>query len=159
LSHQASKFLLVLSKTGETSASNTRDHEMESHPAAQGNTIIYRVAGQLSYINALNHVLRVKKIAIQQTSIQYAILALQSLVFIDLDGVDALKEMIEVLEKKRIQVVIAGANSRQVKDALEEHDFYNEMKEKGRVFSSWREALNFLHPENKDPAKNEVLLV
>lgn len=58
-------------------------------------TIIYRFNGELTYINSLAHVERLKRL-----NYENIVLSLKHTFYLDLDGLDALEEMIEDLETK-----------------------------------------------------------
>jgi MFS superfamily sulfate permease-like transporter len=60
-----------------------------------GDAIIYRFNGELTYINSLAHVERLKRLNYEHT-----ILSLKHTYYLDLDGLDALKDIIEDLQAR-----------------------------------------------------------
>lgn len=72
----------------------------------QEDTVVYRITGQLTYLNSMSHVLRIKKLKTPKT----IILSFHYLYYMDLDGLDAIEKMIQVIEKNKIKVKITGLN-------------------------------------------------
>jgi MFS superfamily sulfate permease-like transporter len=72
------------------------------------------------------------------------ILSLKHLWYSDLDGLDALQEMVEVLQERKIEVYLAGIVHENVKNGLEKHPFYQEKVSKNMVFASYFDCLKEL---------------
>lgn len=119
-----------------------------------GDTIVYRVTGQLTYVNSIAHVKRIKKLAKDHEGLKHVILSLRHLWYADLDGVDALQDMISALESKKIQVYIAGVVHETVKNALERHPFYQTKVSTGAVYANHLDCLKEL-----DQGKEEAVEV
>ena len=122
----------------------------KSHPARQANVMVYRILGPLSYVSAPNHVIRVKKLVAKASNVEYVIFLLRSLSHIDLDGIDALREMIDVFEQKNIKVYCAGLVSNDVVQALQSHEFYEKLKAGDRIHPTAADVLSHLFPNGKN---------
>ena len=70
----------------------TEDHQSSNMHETFTDTIIYRFNGELTYINSLAHVERLKQINYENT-----VLSLKHTFYLDLDGLDALEEIIKDL--------------------------------------------------------------
>ncbi len=101
-------------------------------------TLVYSIKGELAYINAQAHVARFEK---QIPLHKNIILELKHLHFIDQDGINALEEIIELLQSKNKTVAISGASNIVLK-MLEESKIFNSLKPKGLVFDNLQKALN-----------------
>jgi len=103
-----------------------------------GSILVYRITGQLTYINCNAHVHRIKQLV--TPGIKAIIISIRYLTYMDLDGVDALKEMVEELDNHHVEVFLSGI--KKMKPVLEGHKFYMEKVEQNRVFPSYLEALD-----------------
>lgn len=111
-------------------------------PQTEGSedSIIYQINGQLSYINAIFHLNRIKKI-MNASSPKVFIFAFRYLDHIDLDGVDQLLNAINVIEEKKGFVVLSGFNNRRVSDTLLKHKYFQEKLDQGYVYETHLDAL------------------
>lgn len=98
--------------------------------------IVYRFSGALTYINSGSHLEIIEKIKDAQT----VIFSMRNLFFIDLDGLDALEEMIKTLTAKKIKVCISSVSDT-IEKALENRGFYKEKCQENLVFRRSAEAL------------------
>lgn len=81
----------------------------ELHQAEKAGILIYTFRGKLTYINSRAHMVRFESgIAQHYPDI---ILHLQGVNFMDIDGIDALDEIIEMLQKQEKLVFITGAQA------------------------------------------------
>ncbi len=112
--------------------------KLEEH----GDVLVYRFAGLLTYVNSLSHIETIAQIKKPHT----VILALRNLFFMDIDGVDALQEMIETLEERGIKVIITGASSALL-PILSEQPFFQKKKKEMAVFEGTAKALRSLGVE------------
>lgn len=103
-------------------------------------TLVYSIKGQLAYINSQSHLLRFEQ---QLTQYKHVILRLSELYFIDTDGINALDEIIELLEGQGKTVIISGINPF-ISSMLLHSDDYRRLKKKKRVFTRTAEALAFI---------------
>jgi MFS superfamily sulfate permease-like transporter len=96
------------------------------------------------YINAQAHIARFES---DLAPIKNVILYLHGLYFIDPDGIDALDEIIELLEKKGIQVHICEFN-KSIFTQLQESKKIAKLIEQKRVHKKLKEALAELKKSN-----------
>ena len=102
-----------------------------------GDVLVYRFAGQLTYVNSQSHM---NTIIAMNGGAKFIVLSLRNLFFIDMDGSDALGEMIDILEAKGKKTFIAGVNGL-VSDSLRKVRWFSDMHDKDRVFESTQDAL------------------
>lgn len=103
-------------------------------------TIVYSIKGHLTYIDSQSHIARFETGHSHHKNI---ILRLRELYFIDLDGVDALEEIIGMLESRGITVYITGANSFII-NMLSHSKHFARLKREGRVLDHTSDALRDL---------------
>eukprot|EP01102_Stenamoeba_stenopodia_P010569 TRINITY_DN3204_c0_g2_i2.p1 TRINITY_DN3204_c0_g2~~TRINITY_DN3204_c0_g2_i2.p1 ORF type:complete len:642 (-),score=144.96 TRINITY_DN3204_c0_g2_i2:212-2137(-) len=108
--------------------------------SAIGDTLVYRIPGDLTYLNAPSHIDRSKKIPDRYKTV---ILSLRHLFYLDLDGLDALSDMVSIWEMEKRRVIIAGVNE-SCKDMLHHCKWYKDKEATGLAFPSYREALAYL---------------
>ncbi|HCM53273.1 TPA: hypothetical protein DIS57_04940 [Candidatus Wolfebacteria bacterium] len=105
-----------------------------------GDVLVYRFAGQLTYINAQGHLEALAQISDETKQV---VLSFRNLFYIDIDGVDAVAEMIELLEQNGKTVYLSGVN-RLVGAMVKRSGWYGHLKESGRIFESASQALKQL---------------
>lgn len=115
---------------------------------AFGDTIVYRIPGELTYLNAPTHLARVKKLGHEYSTV---ILALRYVFYVDVDGLDALGDMVHDLEANGKRVLLSGVQPGSVREMLEQAKWFLEKKSAGMVFPSYRDALAAF-----DPASNAI---
>lgn len=111
-------------------------NEIEKHG---GDVIVYRFAGQMNYINSQSHLENLNKI----NGVHTVILNFRNLFYIDVDGIDSLKEIIETMRIKSKKVIITSAGPF-IFPVLDREDWFLEMKRDSFVFNSTTEALKTL---------------
>lgn len=111
-------------------------NEIEKHG---GDVIVYRFAGQMNYINSQSHLENLNKI----NGVHTIILNFRNLFYIDVDGLDSLKEIIETMKTKGKKVIITSAGPFII-PILEKEEWFFGMKQSGLVFNSTTEALRTL---------------
>lgn len=116
-----------------------RSDELESLEE-HGDILVYRFAGQLTYINAQGHLQALAQIK-EETKV--VVLSFRNLFYIDIDGVDAVAEMIETLEQNGKTVYLSSVNH-QVRNMIKRSAWYVGIKEQGRKFESVSQALQQL---------------
>jgi len=104
---------------------------------ANGDTIVYSIKGQLAYFNASAHINRFEK---KIKGYDNVVLRLRELHFVDIDGVDALDEIITIIEKQGKQVYISGLDSRLV-PIFSHSKHFRDLKEKKHFFEKTTGAL------------------
>jgi SulP family sulfate permease len=102
--------------------------------------LIYSIKGQLVYINAQAHIARFERDLSHYSTI---ILNVKKLYFIDMDGVDALAEIITLVQSKNKKVLIVGDNTF-ILTMLAESGPFKSVRRAGLVFKDQPEALAYL---------------
>ncbi|HBS48487.1 TPA: hypothetical protein DEO28_01135 [Candidatus Dependentiae bacterium] len=102
--------------------------------------LIYSIKGTLAYINSQSHIARFENRPIKEKAV---ILDLKDLYVIDNDGIDALGEIIELVEKQNKIILICGM-SEFVEKMLSKDVIYITLKNKGHIFDSVHHALRYL---------------
>jgi SulP family sulfate permease len=100
------------------------------------NAAVYRISGQLTYINGFAH----KKRLLMFRSCDCIVISLRYLYYIDIDGLDALHEVIEQLEKEGKLVLLSGVNLG-VSALISKADWFLQMVSDGKVFATYMDAL------------------
>ncbi|EKE16513.1 MAG: hypothetical protein ACD_11C00004G0011 [uncultured bacterium] len=103
-----------------------------------GDVLVYRFAGQLSYVNCQSHINNINCINGEAKNV---ILSLRNCFFVDIDGMDAFKEIIETLKLKNKNVYITAVNGI-VEDLFKREKWFEEMRKKEMIYASTQEALN-----------------
>ena len=115
----------------------------------EGDVVVYRLAGQMNYINSQSHIDNLSKINGANT----LILNFRNLFHLDVDGLDAIGEIIETMRSKNRKVIITSAGPFILPD-LSKTPWFNKLKEENLVFNSTTEALETLGFEiNKKSSK------
>lgn len=126
-------------KSGESVVINSD----ESLKEIKENTdiLLYSFKGKLAYINSRAHVARFETNLKKYKNI---ILRFREVYFIDLDGVDAFDEIVEILQR-RSQIILITGIAPHLKNFLCENSlFFKNLEEKGLVFDKATQALRTL---------------
>lgn len=110
------------------------------HLKEHGDVVVYRFAGQLTYVNIQSHI---NTVTAMNGGAQFAVLSLRNLFFIDMDGVEALKEIVDIFESKGKKVYITAVNGL-VSDSLKKKRWFSDMHDDGRVLESTQDALKVI---------------
>jgi SulP family sulfate permease len=102
-------------------------------------TVVYRITGQLTYVNGAGHKSRIMLF----NDCECLILSLRYLFFVDLDGLDSLAEVIAHFEHEKKLVLISGVNL-EVASLISKTDWFRKLMEEGKVCLNYLEALNYL---------------
>lgn len=106
-----------------------------------GDVLLYSFRGKLCYINSRAHVERFEANLVKYKSI---ILRLREVYFIDTDGVEALDEIIDIIEGRGQKAFLTGIDQNAL-DLLEQlSSGYAKLKKEGRIFEKSESALRFL---------------
>lgn len=135
--------LLLVNKLAESyyevSVHETSKEPQETLDAAQKcHVLIYAFKGKLVYLNSQAHMVR-----FQTAFTEYAqvILELQNIYYIDLDGVDALEEIIELIENRKQTVRIVAPTALHITNMLLQSKRFKKLHETGCVFNSLSDTL------------------
>ncbi|EKE19689.1 MAG: hypothetical protein ACD_8C00124G0038 [uncultured bacterium] len=118
----------LLKRLNAKEFNRTKDH---------GDTLTYRFAGQLTYVNAQSHMDNIAKIS-DETKL--VVLSFRNLFFFDMDGLDSIKEMVEGMKIKGKKVRMSSISAA-LERALKKEKWFNLMVKDGNVFESTKEAL------------------
>jgi SulP family sulfate permease len=102
-----------------------------------GDTLTYRFAGQLTYVNSQSHMENINRIS---DDVKTVVFSFRNLFFFDMDGLETIKEMVENLKAKGKQVKISSANSALTR-ALKKEKWFKKMEENREVFANTKDAL------------------
>lgn len=99
--------------------------------------IVYKISGTLTYVNMPAHLEAVEKLR----GNKYVIVSLRHAFYADNDGIEYLKELIEILKKNNDKVCLAGIN-KEIKDLIMHEEFYKRKMVEGKIYNRTSEALN-----------------
>lgn len=102
----------------------------------KGDVLVYRFAGQMTYVNAQSHIQMLRQITHAKT----LILSFRNLFYIDVDGMDSLEEIIEELMQKNMDVVLTGV-SQNILPQFVKTKWFRDLQKKEKVFESTSSAL------------------
>lgn len=111
----------------------------DAHPSLSehAHTLVYSFKGQLAYINAESHVTRFEQ---DLNGYEHVLLRFRELYFMDLDGLDALEEIVELIQSQGKQVMISGV-SPFIHDLLQGSKKFKSLEKKGLIFERTTDAL------------------
>lgn len=99
---------------------------------------VYSVKGHLTYTNAFRHVARVRNTL---SKVKAVILRLRELTYIDVDGLDAIDEILEDLARNNVRVVVTGISPLIAKQ-MKHSKLFQEAVARGDVYTKSEEALS-----------------
>ena len=137
LSHGQFEMVLNNSKKkmiGHVVGDTIKDVTKDSH------TVVYSIKGHFTYIDSQAHIARFDTTHTHHKNI---ILRLRELSFIDLDGVDAFEEIIEILERRGVNVLVSGPNEI-ILQMLSKSKRFMMLKKEKKVFTRTTDALKSL---------------
>ena len=103
--------------------------------------LLYSFRGKLCYINSRSHI---ERFATSFKKYKSIILRLRKVHFIDTDGVEALDEIIDIIESRGQQVILTGIDQNALNLLAQLSPGYKKLREKGLIFEKSEHALNFL---------------
>jgi SulP family sulfate permease len=107
----------------------------------QSDFSLYSIAGKLCYVNSRAHVARFETNFRKHKRI---ILRLREVYFIDIDGVDAIDEIIDVVEERGQKILISGASGEAESMLSQLSEGYVRLRENGLVFDKSQDAIDYL---------------
>lgn len=118
--------------------------EMERYSASDfdvqktgGNTLIYRFVGELNYMNAEGH----KEFVHRINGDHFIILNFKNLFYVDIDGLEAVDEIVTELEGRGKEVYLSGI-SPQILPLFAKKKWFTKLKDNNFVVGSTSEALD-----------------
>ncbi len=106
-----------------------------------GDVLLYSIRGKLCYINSRAHVARFE---VNLRKYKHIILRLREVYFIDMDGVEALDEIIDIITSRGQQAIITSIDPGIVGLLEEMSSGYAKLKEQGLIFQKSENALQYL---------------
>ncbi len=105
------------------------------------NAIVYTIKGPLTYINSQAHITRFETKFSNARSI---IVSLSEVTFIDIDGIDALDDLVDICAKRNQHLLLMGA-SKQLEDFLRASSkHFKALENKGFILNNLDDALRAL---------------
>ncbi len=103
--------------------------------------LLYSIRGKLCYINSRAHIARFEANLIKYKNI---ILRLREVCFMDIDGVEALDEIVDIIESRGQQALLTSIDPGVLRLLEQSSATYNKLKQKKLVFEKTEYALRFL---------------
>lgn len=100
--------------------------------------VSYSIAGNIGYIDASRHYANLKRIA--QTDVPAVIIRFKNLFSIDFEGVEALVDAVQELERKNVTVLISSASPHITED-LTAFPVFKKLQEKGHFTKKTSDAI------------------
>lgn len=113
--------------------------KIEKLERIKGDILVYRIAGQMTYVNSQSHLEMVRQL--KQAKI--IILSLRNLFYIDVDGLDAMSEIIDEIQRSGKEVYISGVGEF-ISLQLQKTPWFKLLSKNKKVFESTGEALETL---------------
>jgi SulP family sulfate permease len=110
--------------------------------------LLYSIEGKLSYINSLAHVRRFED---SLKKYKVVVLRLRSVAFMDIDGVEALDEIIATIQKRKQQVCLTSINENVLSILEQASSGYKKLKAKELVFDKTESALKHFGIAPREP--------
>lgn len=107
----------------------------------EADVLLYSFRGKLCYINSMAHLTRFETNLVKYKCI---ILRLREVHFMDTDGVEALDEIIDIVEKRGQKVVLSSIDRNNITLLEQLSKGYKNLKAKGLVFKKSEQALLYL---------------
>lgn len=102
--------------------------------------LIYSIKGKLVYLNSQAHIARFEN---DLAKYEWVILRLREVYFVDVDGIDALDEIIELLERRGQKILIARVPDYIAVLLRKMSSKFNELEQKELVFKTTADALDY----------------
>lgn len=127
---------ILVGEGGSGNMKRLRVNDFDTDQAG-GDTFIYRFVGELNYMNAEKH----KEFLSRYNGNHNIIFNFKNLFYIDIDGLEALDEMIEDLENRGRVVYVCGV-SEYMKPLFSRKHWYENKIEQNHVFLNSQEAVH-----------------
>lgn len=121
--------------TGKT---NHLHGERHAPASKESHILTYSIKGQLAYVNSQSHINRFER---NLQNYRAVILRLRELHFIDIDGINALDEIIDLVKRQGKPVAISGINKHIEMSLKQESEGYAQLKQEGFIFTKTLDAL------------------
>ncbi len=132
--------LLFANQLSQTQLASETDPEIFNPEDYTEKAVVYRFAGALTYFNSRNHIERINLIT---STAKPIILNFRHLHYKDIDGHEALDEIVELIEE-RGQTLFVVRIKPEMLHHFRGHAWFNRLEGKGRVLHSTDEALEMI---------------
>lgn len=105
-----------------------------------GDVLVYRFAGELTYINCQGHIEMISTISSKTKAV---VLSFRNLFYVDIDGIDIITEVVETLERQNKEVALSGINS-VVRPLFEKTSWFKKFESTNRFFPNSQAAVEYL---------------
>jgi len=109
--------------------------------------LLYSFRGRLVYFNSRAHISRFET---GLTQYKYIILRLREVFFVDLDGVEALNEIVSIIESRGQKVILSSIDANVAETLREGIKGYDRLEKDGMIFAKTEEALKHFGIEPKE---------
>lgn len=134
-------FDLVVHDVQKGTAAPLASDKLPEGPSGS-DVFVYSIKGELVYINCDAHINRFEQ---ELSGYRAVVLRLSGLAFIDAEGVDAINQIIDIVQKKGGVIVATGVRSHIDYMLRKRHGAYAHLYEQGLVFTRTQQALAYLH--------------
>lgn len=115
---------------------------------SNAHVLVYSVAGQMTYVNAGAHTTRTKKLICQcRDLLGEVVLNLESVYFLDLDGIDAMEEIVRLWRDCGVRLAVSGKFRTNILKELHRHEFFLALLRGGVVYEDCASAIAAFYPE------------
>jgi MFS superfamily sulfate permease-like transporter len=105
-----------------------------------GDVLVYRFAGELTYINCQGHVEMINTISPKTEAV---VLGFRNLYYVDIDGLDIVTEIIETLEDQNKKIALSGING-VVRPLFEKMPWFKKFQDSHLLFPNSQAAVEYL---------------
>jgi sulfate permease, SulP family len=127
---------VIVSNTDSKMVGKLASSDLTDYSSSEGNILIYRFVGELNYMNSQQHIRAIHLLKAQDN----IILNLNSLFYIDVDGLDTLDEIVEEFEASGKKVYFAGISSF-ILPLFHKKEWFKKKEEHGEIFQTQQEAI------------------
>lgn len=131
--------LISANKLAGAKLGSEEDPENFNPEEERGKAVVYRFAGPLTYFNSKSHIERISNIKNNKC----IIFNLRHLHYVDVDGYEAMDEILENICERGQEVVIVGVRPELLKD-FRHHNYFKRLLDEKKVVNTTEEALNLL---------------
>jgi SulP family sulfate permease len=128
--------LVFARKLSTTQLGSQEDPDNFNPEDIRTNAIVYRFAGTMTYITSQTHLQRIQYIP----SDKPVVLNFRHLYYIDVDGFEALDEIVELLEQRHQKIVITGVRPEML-TFFNEHAWFRNLSSEGKICDTTDKAV------------------
>lgn len=132
--------LMSANKLANTDLGSEQDPDNFNPEEDKSKAIVYRIAGPLTYFNSKSHIERIEGLSNKKP----VVLNLRYMNYIDVDGFEAMEEILDMLNEKRVPVYISGVRPEML-NSFKEHKTFKELFDKKKILNTSEEAINCIN--------------